>query len=155
VKASSSAKRKLPLQRATGALGVRAGGIQPEAQRHANRVRQGAEKCHRAVHAAAHRDGDAARRRRRAEHGPDCVRERVGRERLAADARRLEQRQPGEVAVEARRVRLDDPVAGDAEPHRSPLAAATGVSKDLVHAETVDEPSLSACPSDRHATLGP
>ena len=64
-----------------------------------------------AVDAAAHGHGDASGCRRRPEDRPERVRESVDRERLAADRRRLEQRQSRDVALEPRRVRLDDPIA--------------------------------------------
>ena len=52
--------------RAARALGARAGRVEPEAQRDADRVRSGAEERDGAVDAAAHRDRDPARRRGRA-----------------------------------------------------------------------------------------
>ena len=97
------------------ALGARAGRVEPEAQRDADRVRSGAQERDGAVDAAAHRDRDPARARAPArEDGRDRVRERVGGERLAGDGGRLEQRQADERALEARSVGLDDPVAVDA-----------------------------------------
>ncbi len=119
--------------RAARALGVRPLGIEPEPESHANRIRQRAQQRDGAVDASAHRDGGAGRRRHRAENRPERVRERVDRQCLAADRRRLEQRQSREVALEPRRVGLDDRVAVDAEPHRGPLTAATGVSEALDH----------------------
>ena len=121
------------LGRAAGALGVGPVRIEPEPQRHADRVRQRAQERDRAVDAAAHRHRDAAGRRRGPEDRPERVRERVDRERLAADRRRLEQRQTGEVALEPGRVRLDDPVAVHEQPDGGPVAAAARVSEDLVH----------------------
>ena len=119
------------LGRAARALGVGPGRVEPEPQRHADRVRQRAQQRDGAVDAAAHRDGDASGRRLGAEDRPERVCERVDGERLAADRRRLEQRQSREVAVEPRRVRLDDPVAVDAQADGGPLAAAARVSEDL------------------------
>ena len=46
--------------RAAGALGVRPFGIEPEPQRHSDRVRQRAEQGNRAVDPAAHRDGNTS-----------------------------------------------------------------------------------------------
>ena len=80
--------------RAAGAFGIRSGRVEPEPQRHADRVTAGAEKRDGAVHAAAHRDGHALGRPRRAEDRTDRVRECVDGERLTSDRRRLEQRQP-------------------------------------------------------------
>ena len=132
-------RRDHALGRAAGALGIRPVRIEPEPQRHADRVRQRAEECDRAVHAAAHRHCDTSRRGRCAEDGAERVRKRVHREGLAADGRRLEQRQAGDVALETGRVRLDDSVAVHVQPDCGPLAVAAGVSEDLVHAVTVDE----------------
>src|SRR5437764_1400340 len=64
-------------------------------------------------------------------------RERVARERLAADRRRLEQREPLERALEPGRIRLNDPAAVDEQPNRGPLAAARRVSERLDHRLTV------------------
>ena len=75
--------------------------------------------------ATATRPGDGAAR----EGGPERVRERVDRERLAADGRRLEQRQAREVALEPGRVGVDDPVAVHAQPDGRPLAVAARVSE--------------------------
>ena len=58
------------------------------------------------------------------EHRPDRVRERVDGERLSADGRSLEQRQPDERPVETVGVCLDDPLTVDGEAHEGPLAAA-------------------------------
>ena len=81
----------------------------------------GAQQRDGAVDAAAHRDRDARRVGRGAEDRAERVRERVDRERLAADRRRLEQRQPARASrVEPGRVRLDDPVAVDAQPDERP-----------------------------------
>ena len=72
-----------------------------------------------------------------AEDRAERVRERVDRERLAADRGRLEQRQAGERPLEPGRVRLDDPVAVDEQANRSPLAVARRVSEGLDHRRTV------------------
>ena len=127
------ARRDHALGRAAGALGVRPVGIEPEPQRHADGVRQRAQQRDRAVDSAAHRHGDASGCWRRAEDRPERVRERVDRERLAADRRRLEQRQARDVALEPRRVGLDDPVAVHEQADGGPLAVPAGVSEDLVH----------------------
>ena len=120
--------------RAARALGVWAVGVEPEAERHTDCVRERAQECDRAVDAAAHRHRRPAGVRIRAEHGTERVRERVDRKRLAADRGRLEQRQPRERPLEPGRVRLDDAVTVDCEPDGRPLAAAGGVSERLDHA---------------------
>jgi hypothetical protein len=122
------------LGRAAGALGVRSDRIEPEPERHADRLRPGAEEGDGAVDAAAHRDRHPPGRRRGAEDGPDRVRERVDGQRLAADRRRLEEREARERAFEPRRVRLDDPLAVDGEPDERELAVPRGVSEELDHA---------------------
>ena len=127
------ARRDHALGGAAGALGVRAVGVEPEPQRHPDRVWQRPQQRDRAVHAAAHRHGDSARRRRGPEHRPERVRERVHSERLSADGRRLEQGQPCDVALETGRVPLDDPVAVDAQPDCGPLAVAARVSEAFRH----------------------
>jgi hypothetical protein len=107
--------------------------VEPEPQRDADGVRARAKKRDGAVDAAAHRDGHAAGGRSSAKDGTDRVRERIDRERLAADPRRLEERQPCRRPLEPGRVRLDDPVAVDREANERELAAARGVSEDLDH----------------------
>jgi len=67
--------------------------------------------------------------RRSPEHRAQRVGERVRRERLAAHRRCLEQRQPGEVAFEPRRVGLDDPIAVHEEADGRPLAVPARVSE--------------------------
>ena len=84
------------VRRAARPLGARAGRVEPEAQRDADRVRGRTQERDGAVDAAAHRDRDAARRRRCREHRRDRVRERVGGERLAGHGRGLEQREADE-----------------------------------------------------------
>ena len=64
--------------------------------------RPGAQQRDGAVDAAAHRDGDALGMRLRAEDLRERVRERVDGQRLAADRRSLEQRQPVERRARAR-----------------------------------------------------
>ena len=124
------ARRDHAVGRAAGALGIRPVGIEPQPQRHADRVRQRAQQRDRAVDAAAHRDRDASGRRLGAEDRPERVRERVDRERLAADRRRLEQRQARDIALEPGRVGLDDPVAVHYQPHGRPVAVAARVSEE-------------------------
>ena len=80
-------------------------------------MRPGPQQRDGAVDAAAHRDRDALRMRVGAEDLRECVRERVDRERLAADGRSLEQRQSLEPALEPGSVRRDDAIAVDREPH--------------------------------------
>ena len=90
-----------------------------------------------AVDAAAHRDRDALRVGRRSHRRRERVRERVDRQRLAADRRRLEERQPAQVLREAVGVGVDDAVAVDAQPDRRPLRAACGIAEEL-HALRVE-----------------
>src|SRR5438874_1788754 len=118
---------------AARALRVGTVGIEPEAKRHSDRLRESAQERDRTVDAAAHRHGGPTRRGFRVEDGTDRVRERVDRERLAADRRRLQQCQADERPLEPGRVRLDDSVAVDDEPDGGPVAAAGGVSEDLEH----------------------
>jgi hypothetical protein len=84
-----------------------------------------------AVHSTAHRDRDTARHRLRDEDLAECGRECLDRERLAGHARRLEQSQPRERALERIRVALDDAVAVDREPYTGPVAVPRRVSEDL------------------------
>ena len=70
----------------------------------------------------------------------DRVRERVGRERVAADRSCLEQGQAGELPVEPGRVGADDPLPVDPEPNGGPVPAARGVSEELDHAASVASP---------------
>ena len=108
-------------------------GVEPEPERHADRLGAGPQERDRRVDAAAHRDRDAAGRRARAEDRPDRVRQRVDGERLAADRGRLEQRQSADVLVEPVGVGVDDPVAVQAKPDERPAPVARGVSGDLDH----------------------
>ncbi len=127
------ARRDHGLRRAAGALGVGPGGVEPEPQRDADGVRQRPQEGDGAVDAAAHRDRRASGAPPGPEDGPERVRERVDGERLAADRGRLEQRQPLQRPVEPGRVRLDDAVAVDEQPHRSPLPVPGRVAEDLHH----------------------
>ena len=121
------------LRRAARALGVRALGIEPEAQRHADRVRQRAQESNGAVDAAAHRDDDAARRVRCAKRRADRIRKRVSGKRLPADRGRLQQRQPNKRPVEPSSIRLDDAIVFDRQSNKSELRATSGISKKLCH----------------------
>ena len=129
--------------RAARALGARAGGIEPEPQGDADRVRSGAQERHRTVDAAAHRDGDPSRGGRGGERRRDRIRKRIRSERLAGHRCRLEQREADERPLEARRIRLDD----DARPRRpaarrrSPRRAR---SRRSVRAEACSEASGQA-----------
>ena len=136
------------LGRAAGAFGAGPVGIEPEPQRHADGVRQRAQEGDRAVDSAAHGHGDASGFWLRPEDRPERIRKRVDGERLAADRRRLEQRQSCDVALEPRRVGLDDPVAVHEQADGGPLAVPAGVSEDLLHALTVKErPAPASKPS--------
>ena len=126
-------RRDHGLGRAAGALRVRTVRVEPQAKRHADRVRAGPEERDGAIDPAAHRDGGPARRRCGAEDRPERGRERVGGERLARHGRRLEQRKPFERPLEAGRIRLDDAITLHREPHERPLAVAGRVSGDLDH----------------------
>ena len=77
-----------------------------------------------------------------AEHLRERVCERVGRERLTGHGGRLEQCQAGERPGQAGRVRLDDPVAVDLEPHERELLAASGISENLHRASVAPDPRL-------------
>ena len=97
----------------------------------------GAEQRDRAVDAAAHRDGGApgigAARRRRARSRWRARRWRAS----PGHGRGLEQRQPGEVALEPGRVGGDDPLPVDAQPDGGPLAVTRGIAEELLHAASV------------------
>ena len=136
---------------AAGPLGARPLRIEPEAQRHADRLGQCPQQRDGAVDAAAHRHGRAPRARRRPEDRPDRVRERVDCERLAAHRGGLEQGQACKPSVELGRVGFDDVVAVDQQPYSRPLAAARRVAEDLEHAGTVDE---DRGPNDEAAPRG-
>jgi hypothetical protein len=71
-----------------------------------------------AVNTAAHRHCDAVGIRFRPKELAEGVRERVGRERLAGDRCRLEQRQACEWALQPFCVGVDDPVSLDGEPNK-------------------------------------
>jgi hypothetical protein len=107
--------------------------VEPESERHSDRLRAGAQQRHRAVDAAAHRDRDAALLGRRAEGRPERVRERVDGQLVAADGRRLEQGQARKRAVEALAVGLDDPAVVHREAHERPAPISRGVADQLHH----------------------
>ena len=73
----------------------------------------------------------APRLPRRREDGCDRVRERVGSERLARDRRRLQQRHPHEISVEAGCVRSHDARAVELEAHHRVLVSARGVADQV------------------------
>ncbi len=125
------------LGRAAGALRVRAVRVEPETKRHADGVRSRTEQRHRTVDAAAHRHRRPSGARLGAEDRSERRRERVDRERLAADGGRLEQRQSGQRALEPVGVRVDDRLAFDDEADRRPLAVPRRVSERLDHRSTV------------------
>ena len=77
--------------------------------------------------ATATRSGSASRSNRRRER----VRERVDRQRLAADRGRLEERQPAKVVGEAVCVRIDDAVTVDMQSDRRPLRATCGIAEEF------------------------
>src|SRR5215208_7907201 len=86
-----------------------------------------------AIDAAAHRDRDASRLRGGPEDRPERVRERVDRELVAPDGRRLQQRQPFERPLEPFRLGADDPLALDGQAHERPAAVARGVANRFDH----------------------
>jgi hypothetical protein len=122
------------LGRAAGALGVGPRRVEPEPQRHADRLRPRTEDGDGAVDAAAHRDRDPVGIRVGAEDLRQRVRERVGGEHLARNGCGLEERQAGERPAHPGGVGLDDPVAVDRQPDERELLAARRVSEHLDHA---------------------
>ncbi len=76
-------------------------------------------------------------------------------QRLAADCRGLEQRQPGQRPLEPGRVRVDDPVAVHEQPHRRPVAVARRVSKRLGHTATVARRGAVAPLRESTLPIGP
>ena len=86
--------------RAAGTLGVRRSGVLPQAKGHADRVLTRATQRDRAVHPAAHRNGDAAGPRFGCEGRSERCCERLDRERLAPDRRRFDQVEPVEITIE-------------------------------------------------------
>ena len=116
-----------------GALRIGAFRVEPEAKRHADRLRCGAQERNRAVDAAAHRDRGAPRARLGAEDRPERVRERIARKCVSADRGGSEQGQPLKRMLEPRCVGLDDAVAVDEQANRGPFAAARRVSEGLDH----------------------
>ena len=144
------ARREHRARRAARPVGLARVRVDPEPERHADRVRPGPQQRDGAVDAAAHRDGRAVRIGRRGDHRPDRVRERVGRERLAGHGGSLEQRQPDEVALEPGRVGGDDPLPVDAQPDGGPVAVARRIAEELAHAASVP-PLLSPGQSGERA----
>ena len=127
------ARRDHGLRRAAGTLRRGRFGIDPEPERDPDRRGAGPQQSHRAVHAAAHRDGDPLGIRLGAEDRPDRVRERVDDESLAGDRGRFEQRQADERGFQPVRVRVDDPVAVEDEANDRPVATASCVSGHFDH----------------------
>ena len=118
-------------RRAACALGVGRSRVLPEPERHADRVRPGADERDGAVDPAAHRDGDAPGTRCRRERRAKCGRERLDRERIAVDRGRLDERQSVERTVEPGRVGSDDRLAVDSSrtaAHASPRVASPKTS---------------------------
>src|SRR5690606_33492832 len=85
--------------RAAGALGLVAARVDPQAERDADGARSGLEQRDGTVDPTAHRYRDPRGIGSCRDGGPERVRERVGRERLPGHGGRLEQRQPGEIAL--------------------------------------------------------
>ena len=113
------------------ALRARAGRVEPETERHPDRVRPRAVEGHGAVDASAHRNGDATGSRRGADDRRKRVRESVRCKRLTRNCCGLEQGQPDERPRHPVRVGLDDPVALDDETRDRVPIAARGVSDQL------------------------
>jgi hypothetical protein len=126
-------------RRAAHPLAVGPGGIRPETERDADGLVPGVprlEERNRAVDAAAHRHGDAARARPRGDRGAEGVVERVERERLAGDGGRLEQPEARHVAAERLRAATlaaggDDLPLRDREGDPGEVAVACGVADQL------------------------
>ena len=133
------ARREHGFGRAAGALAVGPFGVEPEPERHADRVRPGLEQGDGAVDAAAHRDRDPPRVRRSAEDRPERVRERVHGQLVAADRGCLEQGQSLERPREPFGLRTDDAVPLDRQADECPAAVAGGVSDDLDHGAQATE----------------
>ena len=131
------AGREHGLGRAARPLGVGAGRVEPESERDADRVRARLDEGDGAVHAPAHGNGHALRVRLGPKRRAESVRQRVDRERLPTDGRRLEQRQPVERPLEPRGVGGPDPVAVEDKPNERELLPARRVPDDLDHAVTV------------------
>ena len=129
-------------RRAAGTLGVRRSGVLPQAKGHADRVLTRATQRDRAIHPAAHRNGDATGPRFGCEGRSERCCERLDRERLAADRRRFDQVEPVEITIEPAGVGSENHVAVDGEPNRSPRVAARRVSEDL----GAHRARLAACP---------
>ena len=102
-------------RRAARALRVRRGRVLPETERDADGIGPGAVQRHGAVDSSAHRNGDTAGLRRGREHLAERRRERLDRERLAADGGCLQERQPEERTIETGCVSGHDPLAVDGE----------------------------------------
>ena len=117
--------------RAADALGARPRRVEPQAQRHPDRVRRRPEQRDGAVDAAAHGDRNPAGVGSGREDRADRIRERVRGEDVARHRRGLEEGEPGERALEARSVSVDDPVAVDEQPHEAVLVAAGGIADQL------------------------
>src|SRR5207237_8657407 len=105
--------------------------------------------------AAAHCDGHPARIGCRAEHRPERVRERVHRELVAPDRRRLEQRQALERPLEPLRLGARDPVTVEGEPNERPAAAARRIAYDLEHAARLARRVVAATTRRAGAPTGP
>ena len=96
--------------------------------------------------ATAVRAGSAPRREDRA----DRVRERIRSQPLAGHRRCLEQRQADERSLEPVRVRLDDPVSVDDEPHAGPIVPARRISGHLEHGVQASEGlGRAPCPGEK------
>src|ERR687892_1276167 len=109
----------------------------------------------RAVDAAAHGHSRAARGRRCDEDLAESGRERLDREGLAADRRRLEQRQARDGALEAFDVSVEDALIVDDETRRGPLVPTSRVAEDLhrCHELRLDDGRPRSGPLERCSTL--
>ena len=133
------------LRRAARPFGGGPGGIDPQPERHADRIEalvSCADECDGAVDPAAHGNGDSARVLRSSDERRQGVMEGIARERIRADRRRLEGRQPADLATELAdtgpfAVGGDDAAVLAAEPDPGEVPVAGRVADALVHRPTV------------------
>ncbi len=118
---------------ATRPLGARPRRVLPEPKRDADRVRERTEERDRAVHAAAHGDGDPSRLRRCDEDLVEGGRERFDGERIARHTRCLEQGQSGKRPVETLAVTRDDAIAVDRQANGGPTAVPGRIAENLAN----------------------
>jgi hypothetical protein len=120
--------------------------VGPEAECHADRPGAGAQEGDGAVDSAAHRHRHPARCRSRAEDRAESVRERVDRQRLAADRGGLDEAQPAHIGLEPVGVHVDDALAVQAKADEGPAPVPGRVSRDLDHGVSVPHPADASAP---------